>query len=1281
VPASRARRCPGIRRALPLAALLTLSAGALGARLAPAAQHTSRHRATAPAQTAAGAHPLLSAGQAAALANRTHRRVVVSALTTQTSQTTANPDGSLTVTESAQPVRARSHGGWAALSPALHQLAGGRIAPALTTSAISLSGGGTSPLVILQAAGRTLSLSWPGTLPTPTLSGDTATYPGVLPGVDLVLTVDSQGGFADTLVVHSAAAAANPALASLSLGFTTPDLALASNGAGGVAAASGPGSPAVITAQAPQIWDSTPPPAGMKTVTAPDGTVLDAATGLPAYSSVSAPGAAANIAAVPVSLSATAITLLPPASVLTGAGVTYPVYIDPTWHPVASNASAWTQVDSGFPGTSYWHEYSNLQVGKCPADITPPSQSCEGMGVARSFVRLPIPSALTSSSVINSADLYMTEDWAPSCTKTSVRLYTTGGISSSTTWNHQPSWASGYEWQDAAFGYPGCGEGYYKDDITWDVKSTITSDAGQQSTQTWGLRAADETDEYAWKTFWSGTNSLTLSVTYNDPPNKPGARSSSPGGSCQYPASDAPVIGDDDVTLYATASDDDGDNGLNTEFYLLSSSGSTVFTATDTTGDNDLADAVITRADFQAYSNNDGQEHTYHWYAITTDGNGLSSPAPADDCYFTYNPAAPGAPTVGLPSPAQGTLGQQIPVTFDAPAGQCPGNACPVSYTYQSGASTPTTVPASSGDWSGNITITRTGPTVLTVTAIAAGGNPGEPATPDITGLPPTTPYADGDFNGDGQPDLLSIGTSSTTTKYSLWLSPGTGPGTVGGPSDIGGAGTGISPGADGPADWNTADILHGDFTCQHVQDVMAYYPQSTAQAGTAVVLAGSGDGGPLQPFSGTSWQLLQDFQDPITGAVPQDLTAAGNASQYGTGLPDLIGIAGTTTSPDNYTLDLFTAAPDFCGNPHGYDFGTATVLSAQSPGGDSWANYTLATAQPGCYAQHTTTATGCDPGNAVLFALDTTTGKMWESTNPAESATSIVGTGNWQKITVPWGSSPPTQITGDVNANGTIEMWGTSGTNATAYTLACPSTCQLTHENSNTLTPAVHDDWPMSDGVGSTAADTIAGNDATLNNTTTGGATWNGGVNDSTSTFANYITLDGSTGYLTPPAGTIPPTDTTPKIIIWFRTTTPGGILVSLDGDPLPSSGGTGSTTSTYDPVLYIGTDGHLYGEWWNGSALSPAVSASPVDDGLWHRAVLTSYGTSQTLYVDNQNGVTINGTINIASQGSHLTFGAGYIGYHWPTEPHYNQNGSTGYADYFTGDIASTTYTHPNN
>lgn len=215
-------------------------------------------------------------------------------------------------------------------------------------------------------------------------------------------------------------------------------------------------------------------------------------------------------------------------------------------------------------------------------------------------------------------------------------------------------------------------------------------------------------------------------------------------------------------------------------------------------------------------------------------------------------------------------------------------------------------------------------------------------------------------------------------------------------------------------------------------------------------------------------------------------------------------------------------------------------------------------------------------------------------------------------------------------------------------------------------------DDWSLTDGsplaqtaTATTATDSITGSTATL----TGGATW-----ASDDYFNADVTLDGQTGYLTPPPATLPASDATPSISVWFQTTAADGVLVSLQNQAL-SAGATYS--GSYDPVLYNGTDGKLHAEWPNGTT-TPVTSTAIVGDGLWHHAVLTATSSSQSLYLDGQLQDALTGTVSLtAANPGNLTMGAGYTSGHWPAEPHYKQNGNTGYTNYLNGQIADITLT----
>jgi hypothetical protein len=85
---------------------------------------------------------------------------------------------------------------------------------------------------------------------------------------------------------------------------------------------------------------------------------------------------------------------------------------------------------------------------------------------------------------------------------------------------------------------------------------------------------------------------------------------------------------------------------------------------------------------------------------------------------------------------------------------------------------------------------------------------------------------------------------------------------------------------------------------------------------------------------------------------------------------------------------------------------------------------------------------------------------------------------------------------------------------------------------------------------------------------------------------------------------------------------TTAGGVILGYQNQP------AGTAPSSWVPALYVGTDGRLYAELYNGTA-QPLHSSVPVNDGKPHHAVLTVANGTQTLTLDGTTVGTITGAL----------------------------------------------------
>ncbi|CCH28448.1 RHS repeat-associated core domain-containing protein [Actinosynnema sp. NPDC047251] len=220
------------------------------------------------------------------------------------------------------------------------------------------------------------------------------------------------------------------------------------------------------------------------------------------------------------------------------------------------------------------------------------------------------------------------------------------------------------------------------------------------------------------------------------------------------------------------------------------------------------------------------------------------------------------------------------------------------------------------------------------------------------------------------------------------------------------------------------------------------------------------------------------------------------------------------------------------------------------------------------------------------------------------------------------------------------------------------------THYRSSVLDSRPESYWRLGEPDGTAAASEVAvnlGKDAaTYKNITLGTA---GAVTGNTA-----ATFNGTGSAVELPKGTLKKSRDG-AVELWFKAsvTGAGGPLLGYQDKAL------GSTSTTGVPVLYVGTDGKLRGQFGTGS-IAPITSAAAVNDGKWHHVVLSSMGDKQTLYLDGAKAGELAGK---PIDHSLLTFnqvGAAYATGTWPAWGATPQRHFAGVIDevaYYTGPV----------
>ncbi|GAA0594262.1 hypothetical protein HPO96_06835 [Kribbella sandramycini] len=428
----------------------------------------------------------------------------------------ATPAGLLETKIAVEPYRVRdAGGGWVGIDPTLVGRDDGSARAKATVIGVEVGGAGAGPFVTAtDPDGGVLSLTWPkGELPEPVLAGAVATYPNVLPDVDLTVQAEAVG-FSWALVVKTAEAAQNPELATIRVGITTVGLTVAEDAESGRLDVLDADGDVVFEAGQGLMWD------------------------------------AQQMADVDVRRTATGLTLVPDTAMLKAKNLKFPLYIDP---PFTSTRKAWANVFQGRPtqgwtGDTSWPRDGGMRVGR---DTW--SNCGDGCGLWRSAIKVDI--GKLNGKHIASASVNLLQTHTGGCAAQNLQLWRTAEISNGTSWNGV-DWLYGDPLQTKSVpssNTTGC-SGKSDEWVEFDganVRKRVQSAADHNyDAISFGLRSSDEGSRDAWRRI--KTSSVQLHVTYYIYPPHPD-RLTVDGAGCDPTESGSPWVTERYPTFSARA--------------------------------------------------------------------------------------------------------------------------------------------------------------------------------------------------------------------------------------------------------------------------------------------------------------------------------------------------------------------------------------------------------------------------------------------------------------------------------------------------------------------------------------------------------------------------------------------------------------------------------------------------------------------------------------------------------------------------------------------------------
>ncbi|HVK22811.1 MAG TPA: LamG-like jellyroll fold domain-containing protein [Actinokineospora sp.] len=452
---------------------------------------------------AVGALAVPASAAPSAQARAAGHPVAIDSMTTETDEYIAHPDGTIQWRQFVRPVRVKQDGRWVGVDTTLVRRPDGSIAPKATKTALTLSGGGAGsgnrPLVTLAHQDAEIGLGWGADVPAPVLDGDTATYPEVLPGVDLKITADVIG-FSEVLVVKTAEAARNPRIKKLTFGSHARNVKVRQvPGKGRLKDAPrlegvSPSGEVVFSGDATRMWDSSG-----------DATVRERLTGQ---------GEGLRTATMGNEVGPDSITVLPDQAFLADPATKYPVYIDPEYSCASLGSCTKAHhvvVQSGYPDAKNYDVTSGSLN-----DLKAGWQNTDTSGISQSFVQMntsglygKVISRASFNTILNYSY------WADNESPQSTELRLSALIDGNTTWNNRPYFESSARSTSNVTNKSKASNV----SMVFDAKS-IAEDISRYGWAQTGfmLKGSTETSTKAWRRF--GLNPY-LEVWYNSVPTDP----------------------------------------------------------------------------------------------------------------------------------------------------------------------------------------------------------------------------------------------------------------------------------------------------------------------------------------------------------------------------------------------------------------------------------------------------------------------------------------------------------------------------------------------------------------------------------------------------------------------------------------------------------------------------------------------------------------------------------------------------------------------------------------